>query len=97
MDLVKTEADRQMLTLLIGPLALNKPFFAPPGTTPERVAELRTAFTRAMQDPDLRAEVVKLTGEDVEPTGGEEMEKLIERMYATPETVAHKLRDILSK
>jgi tripartite-type tricarboxylate transporter receptor subunit TctC len=97
MDLVKDPADRQMLTLLFGPLALNKPFFAPPGTAPERTAELRKAFARSMQDADLRAEVVKLTGEDVEPTSGEDMEKLIAEIYGTPEAVAHKLRDILSK
>ena len=97
MDLVKDTADRQMLTLLFGPLALNKPFFAPPGTAPERVAELRKAFTQSMQDADLRAEVVKLTGEDVDPTSGEDMAKLIAEIYATPEAVAHKLRDILSK
>jgi tripartite-type tricarboxylate transporter receptor subunit TctC len=97
MDLVKDKADRQMLTLLFGPLALNKPFFAPPGTAPERTAELRKAFAQAMQDADLRAEVVKLTGEDVDPTSGEDMEKLIAEIYATPDAVAQKLRDILSK
>jgi hypothetical protein len=97
MDLVKDKADRQMLTLLFGPLALNKPFFAPPGTAPERVADLRKAFAQSMQDPELRAEVVKLTGEDVDSSSGAEMEKLIAEMYATPEAVAQKLRDILSK
>jgi len=97
MDLVKDTADRQMLTLLFGPLSLNKPFFAPPGTAPERVADLRKAFTQSMQDPELRAEVVRLTGEDVDSSSGAEMEKLIAEMYATPPAVAQKLRDILSK
>ena len=97
MDLVKEHADKQMLTLLFGPLSLNKPFFGPPGMAPERVAELRKAFAEAMKDPELRAEVIKLTGEDLEPTNGEEAQKLVADMYATPEAVAHKLRDILSK
>ena len=97
MDLVKNTADRQMLTLLFGPLSLNKPFFGPPGMTGERVAELRKAFSEAMNDPELRAEVIKLTGEDLEPTNGEDAQKLVAEMYATPEAVAHKLRDILSK
>jgi tripartite-type tricarboxylate transporter receptor subunit TctC len=97
MDLVKDTADKQMLTLLFGPLSLNKPFFGPPGMAPERVVELRKAFTEAMKDPELRAEVIKLTGEDLEPTNGTEAQKLVAEMYATPEAVAHKLRDILSK
>jgi hypothetical protein len=63
----------------------------------ERVAELRKAFADAMNDPELRAEVIKLTGEDLEPTSGENAQKLVAEMYATPEAVAHRLRDILSK
>ena len=59
-----------MLTLLFGPLAINKPFFGPPGMAPERTAELRKAFADAMNDAELRAEVIKLTGEDLEPTTG---------------------------
>ena len=74
MDLVKDPADKQMLTLLFGPLALNKPFIAPPGLPPERTAELRHAFAQAMKDPELLAEVVKLTGEELEPTSGEDMQ-----------------------
>jgi len=97
MDLVKDTADRQMLALLLGPLALNKPFFAPPGTEPARAAELRKAFAQALEDADLRAEVVRLTGEDLEPTSGKDMEKLIAEMYATPEAVTDRLRNILSK
>jgi tripartite-type tricarboxylate transporter receptor subunit TctC len=97
MDLVKDTPDRQMLTLLFGPLSINKPFFGPPGMAAERVAELRKAFADAMNDAELRAEVIKLTGEDLEPTSGENAQKLVAEMYATPEAVAHRLRDILSK
>jgi len=97
MDLVKDTASRQMLTLLFGPLAINKPFFGPPGMAPERSAELRKAFAETMNDTELRAEVIKLTGEDLEPTSGEDVQKLVAELYATPQAVAHKLRDILSK
>jgi len=97
MDLVKDEADKQMLTLLFGPLGINKPFFGPPGMAGERTAELRKAFAEAMNDAELRAEVVRLTGEDLEPTMGESMQKLVADLYAMPAAVAHRLRDILSK
>jgi tripartite-type tricarboxylate transporter receptor subunit TctC len=97
MDLVRDAAGRQMLTLLFGPLAINKPFFGPPGMAAERTAELRKAFAEAMNDAELRAEVIKLTGEDLEPTSGEDVQKLVAELYATPQAVAHRLRDILSR
>ncbi len=97
MDLVKAPADRQMLTLLFGPLSLNKPFFGPPGMPAERVALLRKAIAAALEDAELRAEVLKLTGEDLEPTTGEAAQKLVAEIYATPPAVAERLRGILSK
>ncbi len=97
MDLVKNDADRQMLTLLFGPLSLNKPFFGPPGMPAERVALLRKGIAAALDDAELRAEIVKLTGEDLEPTSGEAAQKLLAEIYATPPAVAERLRGILSK
>jgi tripartite-type tricarboxylate transporter receptor subunit TctC len=97
MDVVKNEADRQMLTLLFGPLSLNKPFFGPPGMAAERIALLRKGIAAALADADLRAEIVKLTGEDLEPTAGEAAQKLLAEIYATPPVVAERLRGILSK
>jgi tripartite-type tricarboxylate transporter receptor subunit TctC len=96
-DLATSEADKQMLRLLFAPLALNKPIFAPPGVPGERVAELRQAFMMAMNDPELRAEVVKLSGEDPDPSDGMTAQRLVADMYATPEAVVDKLRGILSK
>jgi len=40
---------------------------------------------------------VRLAGEELEPTSGENAQKLLDDIYATPTEVAHKLRDILSK
>jgi hypothetical protein len=50
-----------------------------------------------MNDAELRAEVVKLTGEDLEPTAGASAQKLLADIYATPVAVAHSCGDILSK
>ena len=70
---------------------------APPGLPAERTAELRKAITAALDDAELRAEVVKLTGEDLEPTTGEAAQKLLTDIYATPPAVAERLRGIVSK
>ena len=86
-----------MMTLMFGPLSLNKPFFGPPGMPAERTAELRKAFAEALNDKDLRAEVLKTFGDELEPTTGEAAQKLVADIYATPPAVTERLRGILSK
>ncbi len=97
MDLIENETDRQAMRLLLSPLALNKPVFGPPGLPDQRVSELRAAFMAAMKDPELRAEVVKLSSEEPEPTDGEASQALVSEMYATPEAAVARLRGIISK
>ena len=78
-------------------VALNKPFFGPPGMPAERTAVLRKAIAAALNDAELRAEAAKLFGEDLEPTTGEAAQKLFAEIYATPPAVAERLRGILAK
>jgi tripartite-type tricarboxylate transporter receptor subunit TctC len=96
-DLVKDEASKQMMTLMFGPLALNKPFFGPPGMPADRTAELRKAFAQVLADKDLRADALKAFGDEIDPTSGEQAQKLIADIYATPPAVAERVRGILSK
>jgi tripartite-type tricarboxylate transporter receptor subunit TctC len=96
-DFAKDDATRQMMTMMFGPLSLNKPFFGPPGMPAERTAELRKAFAEALKDKDLRAEAHKTFGDEIDPTGGAQAQKLIADIYATPAAVTERLRGILSK
>ena len=97
LDFAKDDATRQMMTLMFGPLALNKPFFGPPGMPAARTAELRKAFADALNDKELRAEAVKIFGDELDPTSGEAAQKLIADIYATPPAVTERLRGILAK
>jgi tripartite-type tricarboxylate transporter receptor subunit TctC len=63
--------------------ALSRPFMAPPGVPPERVAALRKAFLETMNDPELKADAAKQQS-DVAPQSGEEVEAAIRQIYATP-------------
>jgi len=96
-DFAKDDATRQMMTLMFGPLSLNKPFFGPPGMPAARTAELRKALAQALNDKDLRAEARKTFGDEIEPTTGEQAQKIIADIYATPAAVAERLRGILAK
>ena len=97
LDLAKDDATRQMMTLMFAPLALNKPFFGPPGMPPERTAILRKAFAEALNDKELREEARKTFGDELAQTSGEQAQKLIADIYATPPAVAERLKGILAR
>ncbi len=96
-DLAKSPEDRQMMDLMFAPLALSNSFFAPPGLPPQRLAELRAAFTATLADKETIAESLKLMKEEPSPTNGADMQKLIDRMYATPEPIVERLKVIMKK
>jgi tripartite-type tricarboxylate transporter receptor subunit TctC len=90
-DLVTKEEDRQMLELLVGPTAMARPFVGPPGMAPDKATLLRRAFDATMKDPEFLAEAVKMQT-DVQPTTGEEAQKLVARIYATPRPVIERVK-----
>jgi tripartite-type tricarboxylate transporter receptor subunit TctC len=96
-EFLKDPADKQLMTLLLAPLGIARPFLAPPGLPAERAAELRKAFMAAMQDEELRAEGRKIGLDDIDPTSGEDMQRLLQQIYATPEPVVEQARAMLSK
>jgi len=95
MDLVKTEADRQLLTLLLGTTAIARPFVAPPGLPEARTRNLRRAFDATMKDADFLKEATLMRA-DVEPTTGEDVQKIVAAMYATPKDVVERTKKLIS-
>jgi tripartite-type tricarboxylate transporter receptor subunit TctC len=95
MDLAKTDADRQMLTLLLGTTAIARPFVAPPGVPEARTRNLRRAFDATMKDPEFLKEAALMRA-DVEPTTGEEVQKIVAAMYATPKAVVERTKKLIS-
>lgn len=96
-DLARTPEDKQMMALMFKPLALSNAFLAPPGMPPQRIAELRRAFSATLADKDLIAEAVKSMKEEPSPTTGEEMQRIMNEIYATPEPIVERLRQVMKK
>ncbi len=94
-DLAEKEDDKQVLRVLFAPLMMTRPYFAPPGTPPARVAELRKAFMAGLADPGAIDELIKTVGERPDSTPGEEMQKLLGDIYNSPEAVLLRLRNIV--
>ena len=97
LDLADTPEKKAMIRLMAAPLNIGRPYLAPPKLPPERAAELRQAFTRAMADPELKAEFVKASGGDeAEPTDGAAMQAILSEMQQTPMPVVERLRSLLN-
>ena len=92
--LAKSDEDRVALKLLTSRLEAGRPFVAPPGLPPARVAALRKAFDDTMQDPAFLAEAKRLLL-DVEPMKGEEVAALVKSVQATPPAVVARVRRAL--
>ena len=87
-DYGQNDLDRRVLVFIGSGAAFGRPLLAPPGVPPERVAILRQAFDRTMEDPAFLAEAAKLNM-DIKPLGGDEMQKIaIEVAQAPPERLA---------
>jgi tripartite-type tricarboxylate transporter receptor subunit TctC len=94
-DLVTKPEDRQLLELMVGPAAMARPFAAPPGMPAGKAALLRRAFDATTADPEFRAEAAKMQA-DLAPSTGEDVQKLVARIYATPRPVIERLKKILA-
>jgi tripartite-type tricarboxylate transporter receptor subunit TctC len=91
MEFAKTDSDRGVLELIFARQDMAYPVVAPPGVPAERVAALRRAFAAVMKDPDYLADAKKQQL-DTDFMRGEDIAKLVERIYASPAPVVARAR-----
>ena len=90
-EFAESDAQRQMLKLILTRQEMARPYAAPPGIPAERAAALRKAFDDVWRDPELLAEM-KARGQEVNPLSGAAIDKLIAELYATPKDVVAETR-----
>jgi tripartite-type tricarboxylate transporter receptor subunit TctC len=90
----KTDEQRQILSLYDRQGDFGRPYVAGPQVPPDRIKALRDAFTAAMNDPELIKEV-QGRGLEVSPMTGEELQKLVDEIYATPPELIKKMHTAL--
>ena len=94
LDYVSKEQDRQVIELLLSRLSLGRPFIAPPDLPPERLAILRTAFEKMLQDPELLADAQK-SGLPIQPILAQEAEDILRRLYQYPQKIVERTRHLV--
>ena len=92
-DAARTPEERLLIELVVSGTQLGRPF-ATNEAPADRVAALRSAFAATMKDPEFLAEA-KALNFDVEPVLGEKMQKIVEKVLATPKDVAAKAKGLM--
>jgi tripartite-type tricarboxylate transporter receptor subunit TctC len=90
-EFAATDTDRQMLALYFGPNEIGRPYMGPPEVLADRLQALRRAFDATMKDVAYLEEA-KSQKMDVDPMTGEEMEKLLKTIYASPPELVQRLK-----
>ncbi len=86
-DLARNVEERRLVEFVAGSSRIGRAVMSPPGQPAERVAELRAAFLRVMQDADFLAELKRLDL-DVAPISGEQLQMEIIKSLNVPEELA---------
>ncbi len=94
-ELAKDERTKQIVQLVLSPLAMDRPILAPPGTAPDKVAALRKAFHETMQDPVFIAEAQKQSL-DIDDVPGEKVAKIIQDAFAMSPDIIKSANEAMS-
>jgi tripartite-type tricarboxylate transporter receptor subunit TctC len=93
MELANDE-QRSILKVVLAPQTAGRPLFLPPDVPMDRVAVLRRAFDSTMKDNRFIDDAKKI-GLEVNPSTGEDIQKMIADVYALPPAVIAKAKGYL--
>jgi tripartite-type tricarboxylate transporter receptor subunit TctC len=93
-EVEKTPAEKQLFDIAFAEQVMGRPFVLPPGLPLDRVATLRAAFNETVKDPEF-LEDAKLQKADIDPVGGEDINALLDRVYAAPPDVVARIRELI--
>lgn len=93
-ELVKTQAEREILDLILSSQEMARVFAAGPGVPPERVEAIRRAFEETMSDPVFVA-AAQQKGVELQLVPGVKIQELIARTVKTPPEVVARFKDVV--
>ena len=89
-----SEEDRHIFRLMYARQAYGRPFATPPDVPQDRVAALRKAFEETLRDNAFLEEANRLSV-DINPVSADELTKLTEDLFSTPQSVLKRIHSIL--
>lgn len=94
-DILPTEADKQVFRVVLANLAFSRPIVAPPGVPEDRLAALAKAIEDTTKDNDFLAEAEKQVM-SVKYYSRERIAQLLKDVYATPPELIARVREAAS-
>lgn len=85
-EMAETEQEKQAVDLLGARLIMGRPYVAPPGMDPERLATLRKALEDTAKDPEFLADA-RNQGLSIDFVDGQEMQAFFKEVYDYPEEI----------
>jgi tripartite-type tricarboxylate transporter receptor subunit TctC len=85
---------RAVFNLFLLPFEAGRPIAVPEGVPPDRLAALRSAFSKTIADPEFDA-TMKNAGFPIDPIDGGAVEQIISKLYATPEPALESARKLV--
>jgi hypothetical protein len=95
-ELKSDDMGRRLVKVVLASGELGRPYLLPPATPPERLKVMREAFVKLMADRAFLADV-KRRGLEIEPSTGEELEKLAREVMTQPPEVIERMKKLLAK
>jgi len=93
-EFAKDARTKQILQLILSPMAMDRPILTPPGVPADRVAALKAAFHAAMIDPAFLADAKKQRIE-VKEVEGDKVAKIIAGAFTMPPDVVKAANDAM--
>lgn len=93
-ELAKTEDDRRVMNLIYSQQRFGRPYITTPGVPADRLAALRKAFAETLVDAQLNEDAKRLNIR-VSLMSGEDLQKTIAELYATPQALVEKAKAAL--
>lgn len=92
-DLSMTGQQREFLATAVASTSIARPFTMAPGADPALVQAMRTAFAAVVADPAFNTEAAALSI-DVRPRTSADLVATVAQLYAMPDDVAVRIRDL---
>jgi tripartite-type tricarboxylate transporter receptor subunit TctC len=92
-EVVPNPADKQLFEIAFAEQVMGRPFVLPPGVPRDRITALRSAFDATMKDTAFLDDA-KLQRAEIDPVSGEDINALLDRVYAAPADVIARIREL---
>ncbi len=91
-EIIKDPDKLALLNVASASFALGRPFMMPPGVPADRLDAMRKSLFATFNDPAFAEDATKINFGDLSPQTGEQIEKIIRDVYASPPHVVDQFR-----